>query len=268
MVIKEKEPPKVMSFKLQANGLLTGPTVAPYGAIPPAGLLYPQPYAVPSVQPYGVVERPWVPPPKKDYSNVGLFFGARLGAAIPVGGLSDASATGVGGDLEAYFRFAHKWFVGVYGGHDFYRKASTADGTSSAANDVGAAIGFTTNPEGVGFMMDLTLGYRWYNANPTDGSSVTLQGAEGGLGMGLWIAIGKSFRLVPRIDLSAGSLSSSASGGITPTPLINDTGGYAVFFAGVSGYFNIDFGRPKTAGPAPAPLPAPEAPPATAPTAP
>jgi hypothetical protein len=251
VVIKEKEPPKIMSFKLQANGLLTGPTpLAPYPGVGPGGVLYPQPYAVPSVQPYGVIERPWTPPPKKDYSNLGFFFGVRVGAAIPTS-LGSGTSTGPGGGLEGYFRFAHKWFVGVYGEHDFYRGPN---GGTPSSNDVGAAIGFTTNPEGVGFTMDLTFGYRWVNEIEVNNTNnfASGAGAEGGLGAGIWIAVGKSFRIVPRVDIAGGSLES-----------IPGQGGYAAFFAGVSGYFNIDLGSKAKAAPTTVSLPALEAPPAT-----
>jgi hypothetical protein len=264
IVIKEKEPPQVVAFALQGNGILVGPPGSVPGAMPmpmpmqgPQGqMIYTVPYAVPPVQPYMVQQ--YRPPPKRDYTSLGFFFGGRIGAAIPTN--IEGASTGVGADLEAYLRFAHKWFVGLYGGRDFYR-ASPAGGPTPSRTDLGAGIGLTTNPEGVGFMIDLTFGYRWLTlsdvtTSPGNGS------VEGGLGMGIWIAVGKHFRLVPRVDFSAGSVSINTS---------NSDGGYAAFFAGISAYYNLDF-KPKGAQVVAAPpveeAPAPGSAPSPAPATP
>jgi hypothetical protein len=245
VTIKEKEPPKVIAFTLQAGGVVMGPQMAPpYTGYPPGTVIYAQPqYAVPGIAPYAIpAARPYVPPKKKDYTAMGFLVGGRVGAAVPTGALAAGDSTGVGFDVEGYFRFAHKWLVGLYGGHDFYK----VDSGTVGSTPVGASIGLTTNPEGVGFLIDLTLGYRWFNV----AGDATRGSAEGGLGMGIWIAAGKSFRIVPRVDFSAGGFNGNT-----------DSGGYAAIFIGVAAYFNADL-KPKPV--AQAPGPAPEAAPAPA----
>jgi hypothetical protein len=251
IVVKEKEPAQVVSFALQSNGMILGP---PPGAMQgPPQMVYTVPYAVPSVQPYVIQER--YVPPKRDYTSLGLILGGRLGAAVPAN--IPGASTGAAVDLEAYLRFAHKGFFGLYGGRDFYRPASGSSGSPSRT-DFGGGIGFTTNPEGVGYMIDFTLGYRWFTL-PSAGTSPSTTGnggVEGGIGMGLWIAAGKHFRIVPRVDFSAGAISAGPN-----------QNGYAAFFAGVSLYYNLDFKSKETvvvAAPPPAAAPAPVAAPATA----
>ena len=228
VVIKEKEPPLVVSFALVpgAAGIMYGPP--PRGV--PVGVqvglpgpvmvqqpMYPQPYGVPVAQPYVLTQRPWTPPPPKphDWTSTGFMFGARGGAAAPVSNITGTD-TGFGLGAEAYFRFALKWFTGLIVQHDFYGGKET--GSTLGA----AAIGFTTNPEGVGFTMDFFAGYRAFSSSGS---------GEGGIGAGIWIAAGKSLRIIPRAEISGGS----AGVGI---------GGYGVFFGGVTLLYNIDI-KPK-----------------------
>jgi hypothetical protein len=252
IAIKEKEPPQLVSFALQGGGVVVTPGPAPSTvtaqAVPPGTappVLYPQPYAVQAVQPYGVPIATWTPP-KRDYTYMGFFFGGRIGAAIPAGGLdaneslSQVSSPGASLDLEGYFRFGHKWFLGLYGGHDFFR--GPGNGATSWSNDFGTSIGFTTNPEGVGFMLDLKLGYRWYGVQGSAALDMgmgvpdgTYTSVEGGIGMGIWIALGKSLRIVPLADVMVGSLSVPEAG--------ESASSFGVFFVGVAGYFNVDIGK-------------------------
>jgi hypothetical protein len=271
IVVKEKEPPQVVSFALQQGAMvLPQPGLAPpppMGGYPQGTVIYTQPYGVPVVQPYVIQPRTYVAPRKKDYTTTGFLLGGRVGAAVPTGTLATGGvSTGFGGDLEGYFRFAHKWLVGLYGGHDFYTLSSGTAGSS----DIGASIGLSTNPEGVGFMIDLTLGYRSYSGptgvivnagagNSTEFTSGTAGSVEGGIGLGVWIAIGKHVRLVPRVDVFAGSFNKDG------------LGSYANFFAGISLYYNNDI-KPKAEAVAPtspgAMPPGPPGSPAEAPAAP
>jgi hypothetical protein len=237
VVIKEKEPAKVVAFTLQPGGtVVLAQPAPPMVNYPPGTVIYQQ---YPALQPYAIpTERPYVPPKKKDYTNVGFLVGGRIGAAIPTGELSEGgNSTGVGVDIEGYLRFAHKGLVGLYGGHDFYKGAN---GATAGSTPIGVAIGLTTNPEGVGFFGDLTLGFRW-----ATGDGNTFGSPEAGIGAGIWIAAGKSLRIVPRVDVFGGSLNSN---------------GYAAFFVGVAAYYNNDL-KPKPTAPAtPAPAATPTAP--------
>src|SRR5580700_1151990 len=179
VVIREKEPPQLLSFALQAVAVVAKPEAPPAQVFVPAPIPPPPayaPYPGPFVQPYAAP--PYAPavqryiPPKRDYTDLGFFAGGRIGASVPTGdlvaneALSDVSLAGVSFDFEGYFRFGHKWFLGAYGGHDFFRGTST--GATSSGNDLGGAIGFITNPEGVGLLLDLKLGYRWYGVQGSE----------------------------------------------------------------------------------------------------
>jgi hypothetical protein len=250
VVIREKEPPQLLSFALQAVVVPKPEAPPPAQVFVPAPIPPPPayaPYPGPFVQPYGAP--PYAPavqryiPPKKDYTDLGFFVGGRIGASVPTGdlvageALSDVSLAGVSFDFEGYFRFGHKWFLGAYGGHDFFRGTSTV--ATSSGNNLGGAIGFITNPEGVGLLLDLKLGYRWYGIQGSEaldlgGPDGTYTTVEVGGAMGVWIAAGKFVRIVPLVDIMAGSLSPpSGSEQVTQS-------GYAVFFAGIAAYANFD----------------------------
>jgi hypothetical protein len=237
VLVQEKDPPKPVAFSLQ----------------PGAGVMYAYPgAAIPTGDPYaGLNEKPWTPPPHT-WTSTGFFFGARLGAALPSGAVNDAAKGGAGVGLEGYFRFAHKGFIGVLGEHDFYSAGSVA-GTRGSSNFGGGAIGFTTNAEGVGFMMDFFGGYRSYSLsgsiqpNSGDVPAGTYGSGEGGLGMGVWIAAGKSLRIVPRFEASFGSFPAENGTVLAISPATPETtkeNPYAVLFFGVSGDYNIDI-EPK-----------------------
>jgi hypothetical protein len=235
VVIQEKDPPKPVGFSLQPGAGVT------YAQALPPGTLYPG-AGGPIAEPYTVVnEKPWTP----TWTSTGFFFGARLGAAVPSGQAIPASAkAGLGVAIEGFLRFAHKGFVGVLGEHDFYAGGST--GTSASSNFAAAAIGFTTNAEGAGFMMDFFGGYRWFNfSGPTPAATgdippATYGSGEGGLGMGVWIAAGKSLRIVPRFEASFGSFAAQNGTSLVTAPETTKDNGYAVLFFGVSGDYNID----------------------------
>lgn len=254
IAVKEKDPPKPLSFTLQPNGEVTYAAPPPPVAQPPPGYTLQYPGMV-AGGPYIPVaaEKPWTPPPQT-WTSMGFFFGARVGAALPVGTALNNSAKGGGAaGLEGYFRFAHKGFLGILGEHDFY-SGGTTPGTSASSNLVAASIGFTTNAEGVGFMMDFFGGYRSFQFShtgklpPGDISDGTYGSGEGGLGMGVWIAAGKWLRIVPRFEASFGSFSAKD----VPGPLLvgtalagSQSNGYAVLFFGVSADYNIDL-KPKS----------------------
>jgi hypothetical protein len=259
ITVKEKDPPKPLGFTLQPNGEVTYAAAPPTTTVaqqqPPPGYTLQYPGMVTSV-PYVPVatEKPWTPPPQT-WTSTGFFFGARLGAALPTGSpINDSAKGGPGVGLEGYFRFAHKGFLGILGERDFYSSGTTAN-TSASSNLVAASIGFTTNAEGVGFMMDFFGGYRSFAFSSPKGVTPigqipdgTYGSGEGGLGMGVWIAAGKWLRIVPRFEASFGSFSASERVMLSTTPLItgttNQSNGYAVLFFGVSADYNIDL-KPK-----------------------
>ncbi len=229
VVIVEKDPTKPVAFALQRIA----------GALAPS---YNVQYTGTVIQmPYAVSEKPWVPPPRT-WTSTGFFFGARGGAAIPTGTLNQAAKAGAGVGIEGYFRFAHKGFLGILGEHEFFSAGSAVGSSNGSSNFLAGSIGFTTNAEGVGFIMDFFGGYRSFafsnssaKGNPSGDIQVGSYGSgEGGLGMGVWIAAGKSIRVVPRFEASFGSLAAkdaSTTDGNNP---------YAVVFLGVSVDYNID----------------------------
>jgi hypothetical protein len=115
---------------------------------------------------------------------------------------------------------------------------------SSSTTNFGVVIGVLTNPDRFGALFQIGAGYRILNTSysgaSVDGvsipdSSASVNSGEFMLGTGLWIPAGHHVRIVPRIDASIGSFSSSDSFG---NPVSNT---YAMISFDVATYFNLDF---------------------------
>ena len=272
VMVREKDPTKPVLLSLQANGGGVVYTQGPVGGPPPGGDTYQQQQSPPPGPPgepprYGR-ERP--PPPPSGPTG-GFLFGARLGYDVLGGDLapaasgsagnnlkvSDVFTNGVGFGLQAGFRFARKGYIGALFEHGFYGVNQTSSGfpngtsVTASGNMVGAEIGYISNPEGVGVILDVGVGYRWLGVSATDTTGAkldtTYSGGEFLLGGGIWIKAGNSLRIVPRLDLGIGSFSNSTTltdlSGATQTNSTPGSVTHAIAFFGVSGDFNIDFGK-------------------------
>jgi hypothetical protein len=199
--------------------------------------------------------------PARKASRVGLLLGVHLGLELPTGQVPLASAlpaidmsaisgSGFAYALEGGLRFARQWYVGLtveHSGLGAGRDASVlqagAQSVSSNTTAAGIVLGLIVNPERVSFFGQVGAQGRWYSINWVDGGgnqqSSSYNGAELLLGVGVWVPVGRSFRLLPEATASIGTF--------TP-PNVSSSGtsnnasgvGHAFFMLGVGGYFNVD----------------------------
>jgi hypothetical protein len=226
--------------------------------------------------------------PKELGSKSSLFLGVRLGGYVPAGSyptgrlagssdtsesLSTVAGAGAAIGVEGAFRFARVFYIGAFlQGAAFGKKVldpgPLAYDTSMTTGMLMGTLGYISNADGVGFLLDLGLGYRGMgisytgvNSSSPDRPSDSFDGLEFQIGMGVPIKVGKSIRIIPKIDLDFGSFQQNIPNTSSGTGL---TGGnsvfHAFFFFGVGGYFDIDLDPKK---PAPATTTPPAAPAAT-----
>jgi hypothetical protein len=207
------------------------------------------------------VEGPEAPvAPAQHHANLGLIFGLHLGVAGAAGtvptpeegsaGAGEVGSEGVAFGGDAGFRFGRHWIVGLTLEHASLNKgtANLSSNTRSASSNTtsfGANIAFVGNPDRVSFYGQLGVGERWYNVTETTETTTNTtifrrlySAAEFNMGLGVWIAIGRSVRLLPEATLSLASLSSGNTlDQVGPTV----TGTFvAVGMLGIAGFYNLD----------------------------
>jgi hypothetical protein len=198
-------------------------------------------------------QRAYVPPtaPEKK-SYIGFLGGIHFGDELPEGttplpagssassdNLGNVSGSGLAFGLDGGFRFGRNWILGVVVEHAQLDKNPQKSDTTM----VGASIGIVTNPDRVSFYGCLGIAGRWYNLEYTDPASGSVssqqyQSADVLLGLGIWIPIGSSIRLVPELTASIGSFTENASVGGTTSS--SGTQGHEFYMFGVAGYYNLD----------------------------
>lgn len=178
--------------------------------------------------------------PAPPSSATGLFVGPRIGAQLAFGrDIANLFSAGASIGLEAGFRFYKGLFVGARVDHAFV----TADAPDLASpptasgemTNVDGVVGVLTAVDRAGALLELGGGYRhtaitdtFASAPPT---SYSFNGSEVVFGAGAWIPIGAYVRVVPRVDVTIGSL----------TDPRGNSDSFWVLSTGVSGYFNLDF---------------------------
>jgi hypothetical protein len=217
-------------------------------------------------------------------SRLGFIGGVRAGYDVMAGGLLPSGGTnggsvslnqafGNGGvfGLQAGLRFQrrlflsavyeHEWGGGgsnttnlatYYNSTGFTPTSSSSSSTSITTHDNLIALdgAYISNPDGLGIILDIAIAYRAMGLSASNQTfSASYSGAEVILGGGMWIPVGHSVRLVPRIDIAFGEFGSQSitcQGGCS----VGDPGGsisspplHIVVFLGLGGYFNLDFGR-------------------------
>jgi hypothetical protein len=205
------------------------------------------------------------PPPPPRISRFGIVVGGHIGASglsgdvpadVGTGGaltgsipISDFAGGGLALGLEGGFRFGRHWIVGLEFEHDVYQQGDSAAlqtdlpgaGTARAYSTLlQATIGLVSNPDRVSFYGDLGLGVRWlsYSVYGTDGTflaGATQNSLEFGLGVGIWIPIGPSFRLLPRVSLDIGQYDSLPDQFGTTTPYW-----HVGVMGGITGLYNLN----------------------------
>jgi len=255
VVLKERE---TRSLQVTLKPI-AGVTYAP-GTAPPPPLTAETP---PATEP-----APGIPPPPppivdangpgavKKKSKVALIFGVHLGLELPAGQIpspngtaintTDASGGGFAYALDAGIRFARYGYLGLTlehaglgGGKMPTNVDAAATGLTSNTTSLGLVIGFIANPDRASFFAEGGLQARWYSLSwqdPAGSQSASYSGAELLLGMGLWLPVGHTFRLLPEITGGIGSFSSpnTASGSGS------DSAGHGFVMLGIGGLFNVD----------------------------
>lgn len=263
--VVEREPPRTVVVSLTATPGVFVPSAAPSPDGAPVTALAPlpltptpqprvvyvtqpqtRPFYTPQPQPYyGAPALPAAPPPSPPppQSRMGLFVGPRLGVIVPNGSsdLTDTVTSGASLGVEVNYRFARRFFTGLVVDHGFLGTASALTSATSSAGlsapsfsttNVDAVLGFIGSPDRFSVLLQGGLGYRTLAASS---SSASLSSPEVLVGAGLWIPIGRSFRLVPRVDTTFGSLSGSDAFGN------NVSYSYGMVTLALGGYYNIDF---------------------------
>jgi hypothetical protein len=197
------------------------------------------------------------PPPKR--SSAGLLLGAHLGleaiagnVPTPESGLvspSDVGGGGVAFGLEGGFRFARQWYLGLTVDRANFTNADASSINASAASSNStllALVGaFIANPDRVSFYGELSAGNRWFDVHetPIAGSSQheLFNAGELGLGLGIWIPTGRSFRLLPKISFDFSSFSASGTTSETSTSSGSRTDIVTFTSLSLSGLYNLDF---------------------------
>jgi hypothetical protein len=187
-------------------------------------------------------------------SRVGVLFGAHLGfegasGSIPAPNTDtavDPSNVGTGGvayGLDGGLRFARRWYVGLTLDHAGLNSGNAADlnqvsSASSSTTMLGVVLALMTNPDRVSFYGEIGLAERWFNVHETTqqgtANNHVYDGGEFTLGVGVWIPVGRSFRLLPKFTVGLGSLESADQD--------NRYSGFATFgMLGLAGFYNLDF---------------------------
>lgn len=194
------------------------------GPLPIAG--QPAPY---------IYEPPPPAPPMHRAPWASLYVGARVGALFPFG---YAYSTG----RDYYYDYGEEWaglatggpaieadlgvrFARSFGLYGFWEHAWMGKGSDpswrapsgsnfgeqlSATTDF-AGLGFrwSSRPSTVGFLIDLGLGYRWFNEKWASGAKFDLEGfGEFRFGLGADVRLNRLVSLTPLMSVSTGSFSS------------------------------------------------------------
>jgi hypothetical protein len=214
--------------------------------------------------------------PPEHRSRTSIYFGPRLGVSKPGASfppsvfgatrMNDVAGAGPTFGVEGALRFVRLMYVSALVDVNFSGERTYRVGGSSESNPpfvtttqrnvlLGGRLGLISNPDGVAIMGDVGLGYRTLTVTGTIGGgpeqSVTVNGVEGSVGVGLHFKIGDSLRLVPRAELAAGTFegdrsagSPSAGGGLTSG---KESPQHTFLFFGVAGYFDINLDRRPSA---------------------
>jgi hypothetical protein len=248
----DKTLPVTLTANPQGAALAATPgTSAAAGPPPVAGATPPPPPPVVA---------PDLGPTQPLRSRTGLLFGLHLGYESAGGKVptplspdaQDATSVGNGGlswGLDGGLRFARNWYVGLtfdraeFGRVDNSSLPGNEGGISSSSTTaLGILIALIANPDRVSFYGELGLADRWFDVRETppgqnNSTNQLYSGGEFTLGLGIWIPVGRSFRLLPKFTLGLGSLSEDASN----SPSNASYTAFSTFgLLGLAGFYNVD----------------------------
>lgn len=188
-------------------------------------------------------------------SQTGLLLGGHLGAELGEGKLplststvntNSVAAAGLAFGLEGGLRFASHVYVGLVIDH-----ADMQHGNLSSLNGVADAsasttlfagtIAFVYDPDRTSFYGELAAGTRWLSlTEKTIGGQQTTttsyNAGELAFGAGVWLPLGRSFRLVPELTLGFGAFDPPAAPSGSP-----GSQGHSFVMVGIAGFYNLDF---------------------------
>jgi hypothetical protein len=165
-------------------------------------------------------------PPQTAPPRTALWLGVRAGVMIPFGSLwtdgfngfyrqrtfHDYASTGpmfqidVGARLARHYNVFAMWEHGALGSGDLDDK-SFGGQEWGATNMYGVGVRFSTDPNGIGFLMEIGLGYRQFTAYWNDGTRLSLSDGwlDAHIGLGADIRVSRWLSLSPMIVLGGGS---------------------------------------------------------------
>jgi hypothetical protein len=263
VTLKERDS-KTLDVELQASA---APLPLPPPPTPPAG----SSSEPPPPAPYGSSSpssEPAAPPPfepevrarEKRDTRGSVLLGVHLGLDIPAGtvplagsistanggsqtaSFGDISGPGLGYGLDVGVRFLRNWYLGLTLDHASLaqgknpQSVGVASGDGSLSSDTtsfGLIGAFIANPERPSFLGEIGLQSRWYNFQYDNSGSQSYSSGEIMIGVGLWLPLGRFFRLVPLGTVAFGDFTAPGPNAPSGGP------GHAFVTLGVEGFYNI-----------------------------
>jgi hypothetical protein len=255
VILKERETKSLQVALKSISGVTYAPgstppppvtTDTPPPTEPPQGMPPPPPAIVDETSPALLHKR----------NRPALVLGLHLGLELPAGQIpnpagaavstTDISAGGFAYALDVGVRFARYGYVGLTLEHAGLGAGKTptsidpnASALSSNTTTFGAVLGVIGNPDRVSFFGEAGIQGRWYSVSWTDPSgaqSASYSGAELLLGIGLWLPVGRTFRLLPEATAGLGTFKEPNA----PSSSDANTPGHGFVMLGVGGLFNIE----------------------------
>lgn len=205
VLVHEPLPPPVVHHRAPKTSLWVGPRL---GWLIPSGTLWHDGFYC--YDPFGNVYRCYHARTFSDYASPGPFFeidaGARLGRLYNVFALWEHASLGTGGLDENSFGGQSRGDTNLYG----------------------IGLRFSTEPDTVGFLIELGLGYRQFTAHWDDGTSLKLTDGwfDAHIGLGADIRFSRMFSISPMVTLGSGGFGSAGWEG---TKSGDATNGFDVF---------------------------------------
>ena len=242
---------KTVALTLNPNPQSAGPAATPTPPGPPPPVLAGQ--TPPAPPPIVATD---LGPAEPLRARVGLLFGVHLGfegasGSVPAPGAAgaiDPTKVGSGGlafGLDGGVRFARHWYVGLTldraslgAGNANANDLPGVTGVTSNTTQLGVILALIGNPDRVSFYGEIGLAERWFDVRETTMTPMPqdhhlYNGGEFTLGLGIWIPIGRSFRLLPKFTIGLGTLGSD-------DPKDPYSGFSSFGMLGVEGLYNLD----------------------------
>ena len=213
------------------------------------------------------------PPPKPHHvaPKTSLWAGARVGWFVPFGNLwgtctqsaagqcqlyqgtkwSDYASSGPMFEIDAGARLARNYNLFVLWEHAALGNGKAephANGGQNGGSTDYYAIGarVSSDPDSIGFLTEVDIGYRRFHATWADGSELQLTNApfEFRIGLGADIRISRTLTLSPMATIDAGGFGTVkrlGKGGVKQAvnPPVDETGGHAAATLQIGGHFDI-----------------------------